>query len=185
MGSVFLWAVVLAFMILGMSIPQLLQSGLLSISAVPPDSYLPPASLPVLLFPCPDLRCWPKLAWYVLGDPTCAGFPQHPDRTLCVMGLVCTCLGFPGAHSAWRGLRASVSAPHAHPLRHRTSAGLFQLPMPTLCITGFRCTCFVSLPSLSVTGVICSFFSCAVRAVCAAQVCMPPLCLAHQSHPLR
>ena len=42
---------------------------------------------------------------------------------------------------------------------------------------GFVCTYFVSSPSLFVMGLMCSSFSCAMRVVCTAQVCMPPFYL--------
>ena len=53
------------------------------------------------------------------------------------MGLVCTCLGFPGADSVWRGLRALVSAPHVCPLRHRVYMHLFHLTAFILCDVGY------------------------------------------------
>lgn len=139
MGSVFLWAVILAFMILGMSTPQLLQSGLLSISAVPPDSYLPTASLPVLLFPCPDLCCWPKLAWYVLGDPSA------------LQRLVWVSLSTLVTPPVLLGLCALVLVSEVRPLCHGACVHLSWLPRCGFCMAGLACTCFSSpcLPSAS------------------------------------
>ena len=166
----------------------------LSITAVPPVPYLSLGSLPVLLLPCPALCFWPKLlgrclcgSFYVLA--ICVGFPHLPELTLCVAGLcafdsqfqwstlciagiVCTCLSSLGVHSASRGLCRLVSAPWASILRHWASVALFRLTVPTLYVAGFMCTCFLSLPTFSVSGVICSSFSCTRKFVCTAQVCM-------------
>ena len=146
----------------------------LSITAVPPVPYLSLGSLPVLLLPCPALCFWPKLlgrclcgSFYVLA--ICVGFPHLPELTLCVAGLcafdsqfqwstlcitgiVCTCLSSLGVHSASRGLCRLVSAPWASTLRHWASVALFRLTVPTLYVAGFMCTCFLSLPALFVAG---------------------------------
>ena len=76
-------------------------------------------------FPCPALRCWQKLVGRCLCGSfcvvaTCVGCPRpraHPLRrgtrahlsrlprhTLCVVGLVCTCVGSRHLPFAWRGL---------------------------------------------------------------------------------
>ena len=119
-----------------MSTPQLLQSGLLSISAVPPDSYLPSASLPVLLFPCPDL---PKLAWYVLGEPSA------------LQRLGWASLSTLVTPSVSLGLCALVLAPDVRPLCHGACVHLSWLPQCGFCMAGLACTCFSSpcLPSAS------------------------------------
>ena len=111
---------------------------------MPPVPYLSLESLLVLLFLCPALCCWPNL----LGRCFCGCF--------CVSA---TCVGFPQPPKLTlyvTGLCARVLA---------SWAGL-GIPEPV-------CTCFTSLPALFATGVICSFFGCVRRVVCAAQVCLP------------
>ena len=120
---------------------------------------------------CPWDHCWcfcfPVLPCTagrnLLGRCLCVSFcvvvtcvcPSALELTLCIMGLVCTCLSSRGPPSASRGLYTSLS-----------SRGP---PSVSRCLC-----CFILLPAISFTGVICSF-GCVRRAVCAAQVCLPPL----------
>lgn len=99
--------------------PQLLESGSLSISSLPPVPYLSLGSLPVLILPCPALHCWPKLARLMLVcvlpcglcvAETCVVFPRSPKFTLCVAELVCTCLSSQGLPPVLQGLCALVSS---------------------------------------------------------------------------
>ena len=101
---------------------------------------------------------------------TCVGFPQPPEFTLYVTGLVCPCLGSQGLPSSARGLCALISVPEARPLCRGAFVHLFHL-------TG--------LPALS-QGQVFSFLLprptlCATWVVCTAQVCVPPL----PGHPAR
>ena len=94
--------------------------------------------------------------------PLCHGACLHlfwlPRPAFCFTGLVCICFSCLG----W-------------PLHRAASVDLFWLSVPALCFAGFLCTCFISPPALFVTGLICSSFSCFIRVVCSAQVCMPSL----------
>ena len=113
-----------------------------------------------------------------------------PGLALCFMGRVCTWLEFPALPSASQG------CVHLSRLPGQASAlpgwcALVWLPACALCTMQFMCTCFLSPPTLFVTGVMCSPFGCAGRAVRAAQGCTPPLyrrpgplCTGYASAPL-
>ena len=104
----------------------------------------------MLVLQCPALHCWPKLARVM------------PVWVLpCALSVGDTCVVSPRS------------------------------PKLTLWVAGLVCACFgslnpplaspgcvrllVSLPGLFVAGLQCSSFGCAVRVICVAQVCMPPL----------
>ena len=167
---------VLAFAVLGASISAAASKcGSLSITSVLPAPYLSRGSLLVPRFPCPSLRCGRKLArqglvwiflrhrrlvWVSLSplssasvSRTCVHLTQFPRSTLCVVGL-CALISAPG-----RALRV---------------AGLLWPCFGSLCLPSvLRGLCALASPH-SVAEVICFSFSCAGRAVCPAQVCMPP-----------
>ena len=121
---------------------------------------------------------------------TCVDFPQPPKLTLCVAGLVCTCLSSQGLPSVSWGLCALVLAPQAWPLLCGACKHLSQLPVCTLGVTHLMCTCF-SCPCLpSVLRGFCALVSShclhsllrglflllsAGRVVWTAQVYMPSL----------
>ena len=163
MGSVCLWAVVLAFLVLGASISAVASKWLSQRNCRAASLLLVPgiiagASVPLT---CPTLlakTCQVGTCGSFPIAATCVGLPQAPKLTLCVVGLC-----------------ALVSAPRVHTLRHGACVHLFQLPVPAFCVSEFTCICFVLLPALFVQGFIFSSFRCAGRVVCAAQVCMPPL----------
>ena len=96
------------------------------------------------------------------------GFPQPPEFTLYISGLVHTFLCAPGPPSVSRGLCALVSTPQAHPLLCGVFVPLSQLPEPTLCIVGLVCTCLGSPGLPSASQGLCSLLS-------APCVC-PPCC---------
>ena len=156
MGAVCLWAAVVAFKVLGTLLPQLLQSGRLSITAVPPAPYLPPGSLPVLLFPFPPCAAGRSLLGRCLHGSfrvaaTRVGF-AHPLRrgasadlfrlpvpVLCIAGL-CALLSSHCLHSLSRGVICSssgrVEGLRALPkLASRPSVGTPGCPLPRLCLS--------------------------------------------------
>ena len=155
MGAVCLWAAVVAFKVLGTLLPQLLQSGRLSITAVPPAPYLPPGSLPVLPFPFPPCAAGRRLLGRCLRGSfrvaaTRVGF-AHPLRrgasadlfrlpvpVLCIAG-VGALLSSHCLHSLSRGVICSSSGCaeglRALPkLASRPSVGTPGCPLP-------RCVC--------------------------------------------
>ena len=86
--------------------------------------------LPVLLVPGPTLHAGlsllvrglygsflSSLTMPSVSPESCVGFPQLPELTFCVAGLMCTCLHSPGPPSTSQGLCALVLAHGAHPLR--------------------------------------------------------------------
>ena len=102
------------------------------------------------------------------------GFPQPAELTLCVMGFVCTSLGFLGPPSGLWGLCALVSAPQACPLHCRAGVHWFWFRGPSVWVAGLVCTCFVS-PACPLCLRACVFFFwllrptlCAARVVCTA-----------------
>ena len=116
---------------------------------------------------------------------TCVGFPQPPEFTLYVTGLVCPCLGSQGLPSSARGLCALVSVPKARPLCRGAFVHLFHLTgLPTL--SQGQVFSFLLPRPASVPRGLCALpkFVClpsqgtrlalwAVSVVCAPGVCMP------------
>ena len=116
MVSVCLWAVLLVFVVLGRSISTAASMWFSQYNSVPPVLCLSLGSLLVLLFPCPALCCWQKLArnvlvWILLHRGDLCGLP---------------------------------SAPWAHPLSRGACVHLSRLPRPALCFAGLVCTRFSS-----------------------------------------
>ena len=186
-GSVCLWAVLLALAVLHISI---------STAVSKPSQHIFTAASPILVpgifagasvpRSCPALNCKTKLArwglmWIFAWFLNCAlcfaetsvGFPQAPELTLCIMGLVYTCLSSLSPHFALCCLCSLVSAHQAHPLCLRVCVHLFRLLGTSLCIPGLMCTCLGSLdppsgswglralvlshqPALYVTGLVCT-----------------------------
>ena len=122
--------------------------------------------LPVLLVPGPTLHAGlsllvrglygsflSSLTMPSVSPESCVGFPQLPELTFCVAGLMCTCLGSWGPPSALRGLYALVST--YQPTLYVTglvcpslgSLGLHSLPQGLCALERFVC-----LSTLSILG---------------------------------
>ena len=95
---------------------------------------------------------------------------QLPGPSLCIMGLVCTCLGSPDPASMPRGLCACCISLPAYPVCRRGGGGagkgagggegragmfFFHLPVLTLCTLRFVCTAEVCMPWLSWAHPLC------------------------------
>ena len=146
MGSVCLLAVTLAFTVLGASISTVASEWPSQHICRAPVLYLSVGSLPVLLFPCPAVCCWQKLArkvlvWILLHCGDLCGLLSAPwahplSRGACVhlsqlpRHTLCTCFGSRGLPFASWGWCALVSAPQAG-----------------LCIAGIMRICFLSPPA--------------------------------------
>ena len=172
MGPVCVWAVLLALAVLDTSISTAASKWPSQHISIVANPRLVSGIIAMLLFSCPALHCWPKLAgqgfvWIFSWLPNCAlcvvetsvGFPQPPELIPCVVGL-CTL----------------VSASWSQPLHHRAWVRLSQLPMSSLCIAGLLCTCLGSRcpafasraymrltqlprPGLCVAGLVCACLS--------------------------
>ena len=78
---------------------------------------------------------------------TCVDFPQPPKLTLCVAGLVCTCLSSQGPPSLSWGFCALVSS--HWPAHFVTGPSvLLSAPQAHLCATWVVCTAQVCVPPL-------------------------------------
>ena len=149
MAPVCVWAVLLALAVLDTSISTAASKWPSQHISTVANPRLVSGIIAMLLFSCPTLHCWPKLAgqgfvWIFSWLPNCAlcvvetsvGFPQPPELTPLCCGLVYTCVSFMVPTSASQGLSALVSAPHVQPLHRRASVHLSRLLVPGLCVTG-------------------------------------------------
>ena len=127
--------------------------------------------------PCPHLRglpsapracavCCRAFAFicispaHTLCHRACAHLFHLSLLSLCIMGLVRTCLSSWGPPSALWDLCALVSPQQAHPLCHRVCVFFFQLPGSALCDTRFVYSVPLSAcrPALCITGFLCASF---------------------------
>ena len=134
--SVCLWAVIPAFVVLGLLFPQLLHSGALSVTAVRPSPTYSWDHCRHFCSPVPPCAAGRNLLGRCLCGSfcvaeTCVDIPQSPELTVCVKELACTCFSSLG-WSLCRGARVD----------------LFRSPVPALCVAGCMCTCLLSLPAL-------------------------------------
>ena len=125
MGSVRLWGVLLALAMLDTSISAASSKWPFQHNFTATSLIQSLESLLVLLLTVLAMHCKPNLLGRGLcGSPpspalcvveTCVGFPQAPELTHYIAGLVCSCFSSLGPPSMSQGLCVLVSVPWACP----------------------------------------------------------------------